>query len=163
MLLKPMSQILFMILICSLISCASTDESVNKKTLRKKRQKKAAVSQSLRYPASNKNDLFFNESGLDFLSKKLEDTISGYEGLQEKISSLEERLSRLIFLLEGKIHSIVKKEESQELEEEEESDDLPVEAEEVLLDEPKKKLKENKLKQNSPPELPNENIVSIDT
>ena len=78
--------------------------------------------------ASFRDNMSFNESGLDFLSKKLEDAVSGYTSLHEKISSLENRLSRLIFLLEAKAHAVAQREE--ELEEEEE-DAVLTESEEI--------------------------------
>ena len=115
--------------------------------------------ENLRNPAGNKSALFFDESGLDFLSEKLEDTISGYEGLQNKISGLEKRLSRLIFLLEGKIHAARKKKENME---EEEISDLPMESEEVFLDDSEEELIEDKPQQQKP-DLPNESVVSKGT
>ena len=130
------------------------------------------ISQSaVRDVASIKSDTFFGETGLDFLSKKLEGTISGYQGLQEKILGLEDKLNKLIFLLEAKVHAVAGQESADETDE----DDLLIEAEEVLpYDEeedqlssakklseeklPEKKLSEEKLKKQTPSS--NKNVVS---
>lgn len=124
---KNISRILFPLLICFFTACSSLDTDT-KKRVRKQKRKRVEISQSARDVASVKSDIFFGESGLDFLSKKLEDTISGYKGLQEKISGLEERLSKLIFLLEAKVHAVTEQESIDETDE----DDLLIEAEEVL-------------------------------
>ena len=157
MLFRKSAWFFFLVLTCFLVSCVSTEDSRSERT-RKKRRVKVERSKNLRDPA-NKNALFFDESGLDFLSEKLEDTISGYEGLQKKISGLEDRLSRLIFLLEEKIQASSKRNEYPE---EEEIDDLPMESEEVFLDDSEKKVIKDKPQQKIP-DLPNESVVSKGT
>ena len=121
--------------ICFLASCATSQETRKETFERKKKRKRPPISQ--RTIAAYKDPLFFEESGMDFLSKKLEDTISGYEGLKEKISGLEEKLSRLIFIFERKAQAIVaKKTEPSPLEEgfeeEREEDNQTDKAKEVL-------------------------------
>lgn len=139
--LKNIIQILLPLLICFLTACSSLDTEPVKR-VKKQKRKKVEISQSAaRDVASIKSNAFFGETGLDFLSKKLEDTISGYKGLQEKISGLEERLSKLIFLLEAKIHAVAGKDSLDDIDE----DDLLIEAEEVLpYDEEKEQLSEEK-------------------
>ena len=160
MLFRKSAWFFFLILTCFLVNCVSTEDSRSKRT-RKKRRVKVERSKNLRDPASNKNALFFDESGLDFLSEKLEDTISGYEGLQKKISGLEDRLSRLIFLLEEKIQASSKNKKN-EYPEEEEIDDLPTESEEVFLGDSEKETIKDKPQQKIP-DLPNESVVSKGT
>ena len=92
----------------------------------KERRKRAPLSSSDDYAAergiaSLRDSASFSESGLDFLSKKLEDAVSGYKSLHEKISGLEDRLSRLIFLLEAKAHAIAQRESELDEEEDEEA------------------------------------------
>lgn len=166
MLYKKSGQIPFLFLIYFLVACASTGEFDERTSKKKRKRQKAIATHSLRVPASDKAELFFDNSGLDFLSKKLEDTISGYEGLQNKISGLEERLKRLIFLLEGKVKTVVErkpkpKEELLKPIEEDKSEKsidkslpgeelVPAENEDVMENEP----------QQAVPDLPAENVIS---
>ena len=167
---KKSGRALFLFVVCFLLACASTGEFDEGPKKRKRKRKKESAAQSLRAPAgSGKAALFFDNSGLDFLSKKLEDTISGYEGLQEKIAGLEDRLKNLIFLLERKIQAEktpksgtvsshqTKSEltENEELEAAKDSENpgkdlAPVENEEVMEGEP----------EPSVPDLPAENVIS---
>ena len=169
--LKNTIRVLFPFLICLLTACSSLDTEPRKK-VKKQKRKKTEISQATRDVANIKSDTFFGESGLDFLSKKLEDTISGYKGLQNKILGLEERLNKLIFLLEAKVHAVAG-EDTDDIDE----DDLLIEAEEVLpYEEEEKKLseeeklqkkklseekKEEKEKSNTEKKPdPNKNVVS---
>lgn len=166
---KNAIRVLFSLLICFFTACSSLDTEPGKK-VRKQKRKKPEISQSARDVANIKSEAFFGESGLDFLSKKLEDTISGYRGLQEKILGLEERLSKLIFLLEAKVHAVT----GEDMDDTDE-DDLLIEAEEVLPYEEeeeklskgekskKKKLSKEEREKKSKTEKipdPNENVVS---
>lgn len=166
MLLKKIQLLLVSISICSLINCATSSEYKKETTKRKKRKARVSAVQSPRTVAGNKETLFFEESGLDFLSKKLEDTISGYEGLKEKLLSLEEKLSHLIFLIEGKTLSAVAQdnedslfnEEIDEESEREERDEELIKSKEIV---PKKKQMEESIpEQRNPSNFSKENMAS---
>ena len=118
------------------VACSSLEEEPRRRSARNKartvKTERSAPSapetvSATRGIASLRDSASFSE--MDFLSKKLEDAVSGYKSLHQKISGLENRLSRLIFLLEAKAHAVAQREE--ELEEEEE-DAVLTEEEEIL-------------------------------
>ena len=164
--LKKIQLLLVSVLICSLVNCATSSEYKKETRKRKKRKARVSAVQSSRTVASNKEALFFEESGLDFLSKKLEDTISGYEGLKEKLLNLEEKLSHLIFLIEGKTLSTVAQDNEdslfdEEMDEEnnrEEREEELIKSKEIVPE--KKQMKEPSPEQRNPSNFSKENMAS---
>ena len=115
--------LLFMALIFLLAAaggCSSAEKRPEKRPRKARAQAAASGGEAARASASDrapasafKGAAFPEKSGLDFLSKKLEDTVAGYEEMKSQISSLESRLSQLIALIEDQ----ARKDQGEEIDE----------------------------------------------